>query len=599
MATTHTVNIYDDGFEDLPDAIKVGDSVKWVNNGSNTHTATRTDSPFPFNTGNIASGAESNPIVFTQASEQSGFAYYCHHHREMQSAIYVKAGTKRFVAPMTVTFRASDSTYPDFFRGPVVAITPQEMELWPRDVWRSMRQICAAGACYDLTQDFVHSLDVLSGADRTTVEQEWQRLHQWWAAALGWAAPLHNLDVLGAQPWETLEQLFRRLRRSWKLLNRRTPPLIVKYPRPLNLAIIRSQSHDPFGRAITVLPGKVPNYVFNAFLREITYARASTAVEEALDSGTAISNAERNRYTDSRAAVTASDFLVLALRQIHGLTELFGGTFSIDKFREGHWRMTRAGEWDGPPFSAYHWVQYIEGYLGSVGTGYSPHMVYPLGNWELKPQAKNPVALSVSRHQGILRLQRTEGATRKIGVGLLAGDQVLASWAAPDLDHGMGVLLFSRAADDNGTTERLNGIWGYSPFDGEGSLDGFPASQMTDDFEGTYRGNFVAADGITMDSGLFTLAKQDTRYLFSWRGDSELHGVGIPVSKVFGAGDAGEWLAVAFTEVTSRDRDQGTKYPVSLAAFEYLLDILKGTICSSDLNGTTDETLEKMAEPIH
>jgi plastocyanin len=599
MATTHTVNIYDDGFDDLADAIQVGDSVKWVNNGANNHTATRTESPFPFNTGNIAPGGESNPILFNQVSGQSGFSYYCHHHRDMQSAIYVKGATSLLATPSKTMLKDSAPDYPDLFRGPVVSISPQEMELWPRDVWRSMRQVCAAGACYDLTQDFVHSLEVLSGADRIAVEQEWQLLHQWWAGALGWAAPLHSLDVLGAQAWETLEQLFRRLRRSWKKLNRMAPPLIAKYPRPLNLAIIRSQSHDPFGRAITVLPGKVPNYLFNAFIREITYARAATSVEEALDSGTPISNAERKRYTDSRLGVTPSDFLVLALRQIHGLTEAFGGTFSLDKFREGHWRMTRAGEWDGPPFSAYHWVQYIEGYLGSVATGYTPHMVYPLGNWELRPEPKTPIVLSISRRQEILRVERNEGVDKKIGVGLLVGDKVLAGWAGPDLDHGVGVILFSRSANNGGTTERLNGNWGYAPFSGEGALDGAPAGQMTDSFDGTYRGKFVASDGITMDSGVFTLAKSDFRYLFSWRGDSELHGIGMPVSKVFGASDTGEWLAVAFTEVTSRDRDQGTRYPVSLAVYEYLLDVLKGTISSSDWNGTADENLEKRAEPIH
>lgn len=598
MATTHTVNIYDNEFEELKGAINIGDTVKWVNNGASDHTATRTASPFPFDTTNIPPGS-SKEIVFTQASDHSGFAYYCHHHQqEMQSTIHVKSGMSKSGLDGSTLLRASDPLYPDLFRGPVVVITPQTMEIWSRDVWRSMRQICAAGSCYDLTQDFVHALDVLSGSDRTTVEQEWQRLHQWWAGALGWPAPLHSLDVLGAQPWETLEQLFRRLRRSWKLLNRRNPPLIVKYPRPLNLFTIRSQSHDPFGRAITVLPGKVPNYLFNAFLREITYARAATAVEEALDSGTPISVGQRNSYIDSRAAVTASDFLILALRQVHGLTEAFGGTFTLDKFREGHWRMTRAGEWDGPPFSAYHWVQYIDGYLGSIATGYTPHMLYPLGNWELKPQAKNPIALSVGKRQGILRVQRTEGATRELGVGLLAGDRVLAGWASPDLDHSVGVILFSRSTDANSTTERLNGSWGYSPFVGEGTLDGTPAGQMTKGFEGAYRGRFVAADGITMDNGLFTLEKKDTRYLFSWRGDSELHGVGLPISEVFGQGSGGEWLAVAFTEVTSKDRDQGTKYPVSLAAYEYLLDVLKGTVCTSDGNGTTDETLEKKAEPI-
>jgi plastocyanin len=148
MPTIHTVTIYDDGFSDPePGPVLAGDSVKWVNNGSSVHTATsRQNSSFSFDTGDIAAnGGVSDLKEFTVASDHAGFPYWCIHHKEMQSVIKVSSGKAALLRWMSAW--TAEQPEPNLFRGPEVAITSLDIEIWPRSVWRAMRQECAAGAC--------------------------------------------------------------------------------------------------------------------------------------------------------------------------------------------------------------------------------------------------------------------------------------------------------------------------------------------------------------------------------------------------------------------------------------------------------------------
>lgn len=69
------------GFEFVHETvvIKVGDRVKWVNKDEAEHNAQRDLVPI-FNTGLLAKDEESEEIIFSQASDNQGFEYFCAPH---------------------------------------------------------------------------------------------------------------------------------------------------------------------------------------------------------------------------------------------------------------------------------------------------------------------------------------------------------------------------------------------------------------------------------------------------------------------------------------------------------------------------------------
>jgi plastocyanin len=85
-AMTFTVHIKN--FQFVPETvdIQVGDSVTWVCDDG-AHTATRTDAP-AFDTSFLEPGL-SKTITFTQASNASGFAYFCVPHQSIGMAGHV------------------------------------------------------------------------------------------------------------------------------------------------------------------------------------------------------------------------------------------------------------------------------------------------------------------------------------------------------------------------------------------------------------------------------------------------------------------------------------------------------------------------------
>jgi len=72
--------------KEQPLVIKVGDSVVWVNQDDEEHSAM--GSGKEFDTGHIEAGGKSKPIKFTKASE--GIKYHCHPHPKMKGTIIVK-----------------------------------------------------------------------------------------------------------------------------------------------------------------------------------------------------------------------------------------------------------------------------------------------------------------------------------------------------------------------------------------------------------------------------------------------------------------------------------------------------------------------------
>ena len=85
-AENHDVSITDDMKFDPEDlAINVGDTVTWTNNDGMGHTATSTDGPASFDSGNIAAGATWS-FTFTEAGT---YNYKCNYHSSMTAAITV------------------------------------------------------------------------------------------------------------------------------------------------------------------------------------------------------------------------------------------------------------------------------------------------------------------------------------------------------------------------------------------------------------------------------------------------------------------------------------------------------------------------------
>lgn len=98
--TTKEVKIFDNEFDPPTVEIQVGDTVKWTNDGNNTHTATATDlndngQPL-FDTGDVEPG-DSKPHTFNEPSGEAGIAYECIHHSNMEGVVKVKpaAETKK------------------------------------------------------------------------------------------------------------------------------------------------------------------------------------------------------------------------------------------------------------------------------------------------------------------------------------------------------------------------------------------------------------------------------------------------------------------------------------------------------------------------
>jgi plastocyanin len=88
-ARTVEVHIKDQKFVLEVVEIQVGDTVKWINDDEEGHTATRTDNPSPFDTGLLLTGG-SGSFTFNTPSSGMGFEYFCVPHPFMRGRVVVK-----------------------------------------------------------------------------------------------------------------------------------------------------------------------------------------------------------------------------------------------------------------------------------------------------------------------------------------------------------------------------------------------------------------------------------------------------------------------------------------------------------------------------
>jgi plastocyanin len=85
---SHDISITDNmQFDPEELTISVGDTVTWTNNDGMSHTATSTDGPEAFDSGNIGSG---NTWSFT-FTEAGTYEYKCNYHSSMTATIIVNA----------------------------------------------------------------------------------------------------------------------------------------------------------------------------------------------------------------------------------------------------------------------------------------------------------------------------------------------------------------------------------------------------------------------------------------------------------------------------------------------------------------------------
>ena len=90
MPKTVVVTIQNFAFEPSSVTIDAGDSVSWENRDAMAHTATRNDPP-AFDTGGLAQGEASEPIVFEYESDAKGWRYFCRPHPHMIGTVIVRA----------------------------------------------------------------------------------------------------------------------------------------------------------------------------------------------------------------------------------------------------------------------------------------------------------------------------------------------------------------------------------------------------------------------------------------------------------------------------------------------------------------------------
>jgi plastocyanin len=113
-AATKTVSVVDFAFNPKTIKINQGDTVKWMNTGTRTHTATQ-DAPLSlFTTGNIAAGTTSAGKIITAAGV---YAYHCTIHPSMIGSIKVPvkvaplSGTTATVFTVTLATQAAPSGF--------------------------------------------------------------------------------------------------------------------------------------------------------------------------------------------------------------------------------------------------------------------------------------------------------------------------------------------------------------------------------------------------------------------------------------------------------------------------------------------------------
>ncbi len=112
-AEIHDVSIT--GFAFVPETVtfQVGDTVRWTNNDPVAHTATSTDNPPVFDSGNLASGE----TYMHQFTESRFYPYFCEIHPSMTGTVHAESATsveENSEEPVPSTFQLGQN-YPNPF----------------------------------------------------------------------------------------------------------------------------------------------------------------------------------------------------------------------------------------------------------------------------------------------------------------------------------------------------------------------------------------------------------------------------------------------------------------------------------------------------
>jgi hypothetical protein len=331
--------------------VNVGDEIVWDNQDGHHHTATSSSGAFLFDTGEILGGSQSRSVMFSSASEPSGFEYYCTYHDFMIGRV--------FVLPPAFALAAA-----------AVAADPPG-PTYDLPTWGVIARHVVGHWVLDMADNFAYALTIHRDADFDLVKTSWDQIETWWQnktgslkkiiGADGNVDPSSFVDRTRAE----LEDLGRQVRMAHVKLR----PRVFRYPAPIRPDAVlhpgelyEGQSTDPFGEAVTV--NFVDKPIQDAEVRHEAYAGALLMIEIANDTGTPVTADEKTAYRTARQQLTLDDFHLLAAHLYRGLSELFGSDqFVEDKFAEGIRRMTVRGEWDGSVFPLWHWLRWIDGYV--------------------------------------------------------------------------------------------------------------------------------------------------------------------------------------------------------------------------------------------
>ena len=388
----HIIVIKQNQFRPGAIRIQAGDSVVWDNQDPHDHTAGGFSPRVRFDTGNIKAGTKSKAIVFPVATSYGGVEVTCQYHGAMEGRIFVSAGGQ--VGPA----RAAAV--------PKAAATPDPGATYSVDTWRVIARIVVGHWIYDMADNFAYAKSQFRGDALMRVNSEWLAIEAYWQQQTGTTKTIladqsNNVDpsAFMDESRDKLEALGRRIRGARRRMrNDGIVGDIPQFPFPARPddpdevnpfgRLYGGQSSDPFGEAITV------NYAglrmspdnFSVLRTEVQLAEVRHEVyaldplwriESKQDAGEEITDADKELYRTTRAALLLDDFHVLAAHLYFGLSKLFNsGTFQEAQFVAGIRRMTVRGEWDGSWTPLWHWLRWIDGYITVKETGQLPN---PLG----------------------------------------------------------------------------------------------------------------------------------------------------------------------------------------------------------------------------
>src|ERR1700681_718064 len=209
MAQQHSIVIKDDQFQPSNLHIQVGDSIVWDNQDDHDHTATSNNQRAGFDTGVIAAGTASNPVLFNTVSSYGGVKVFCKQKSLIQGRVVVSTTPLLRITASTVAASTSTASTPP---PPVPGLT------FSIPVWVKMARIVAAHWVYDMSDDFQQAIQTNLGTTLAQLKTEWALIEAFWKQKTGSTKTIldsnFNLDptAFEDESLDNLEALGRRIR---------------------------------------------------------------------------------------------------------------------------------------------------------------------------------------------------------------------------------------------------------------------------------------------------------------------------------------------------------------------------------------------------